>query len=202
MYSILDENNVANNVDCIRLLAIPGSLRRASQNRGLLRAAQESSPSNVEVELFDLGQIPLYNGDVESEGQPAPVQEFHQAILRADALLIATPQYNGSVPGVLKNALDWASRPRSESVLRHKPVALLGVSPGRSGTANAQAHLEVVLSATGSPVLPTPRIYLSARDTHFGPDGNLLKAETRNPVRALVEALANWIISLQGRAAA
>lgn len=184
------------------MLAISGSLRSASQNRGLLRAAQESAPSNVKIELFDLGQIPLYSADVETEGQPATVQEFSHAILRADALMLATPEYNGSVPGVVKNALDWASRPRSESVLRHKPVALLGASPGRSGTANAQAHLEVVLRATGSPVLTTPRIYLSARDTRFGPDGDLLKVETRDQVRGLVEALANWVILLQGRAAA
>src|SRR5687767_4059968 len=102
-----------------RILGIPGSLRRASYNRGLLRAARQDAPEGVEISEFDLLLIPPYNGDVEAEGDPPPVRELKERIRRADALLIAAPEYNYSIPGVLKNAIDWASRPPQDSPLRH-----------------------------------------------------------------------------------
>ncbi len=176
-----------------RILAIPGSLREASQNRGLLRAAREVAPPGVEIELFHLGRIPLYDGDVESQGYPEAVRELHEAIRRADALLVATPEYNGSIPGVLKNALDWASRPRSSSALRHKPVALMGASAGRSRTANAQAHLRGVFDHTGSPLLSEPRVLVSGASGAFDADGNLLDPDVREQVRELVQALVDWV---------
>lgn len=138
----------------VRALAIPGSLRMASRNRGLLRAV---------AELFGLRDIPLYDGDVEARGYPEPVRRLQDAIRRADALLIATPEYNGSIPGVLENAIDWASRPRSDSALRYKPVAIMGASPGRSRTANAHADLRRVLGATGSSVLDGPAMMVGGR---------------------------------------
>ena len=177
----------------LRVLAVPGSLRAHSQNRGLLRAARELAPPGVEVELFDLGRVPLYDGDVEAQGYPEPVRQLQDALRRADALLVATPEYNGSIPGVLKNAIDWASRPRSDSALRYKPVALLGASPGRSRTANAQADLRRVFEVTGSPVLPEPRVMLSGTGGQFDAEGNLLDADARERVRGLVLALVEWV---------
>ena len=116
-----------------RLLGIPGSLRTGSYNRALLRAAAEVLPPGVGLDLLPLNDIPPYNADVQSEGDPAPVEELKRRIEAADALLIATPEYNYSIPGVLKNALDWASRPAKTSCLRKKPVGIIGASGGESG---------------------------------------------------------------------
>ncbi|MDP9353664.1 MAG: NAD(P)H-dependent oxidoreductase [Chloroflexota bacterium] len=180
--------------DRIRVLAIPGSLRRASRNRGLLWAASDVAPSFIEVELFDLHNVPLYNGDVESKGIPSAVAAFQQAIRTADALLISTPEYNGAVPGVLKNALDWASRPHRDSALLLKPVAVVGASPGKTRSANAQAQVRAVLEATGSLVLPEPRLAIAGTAGEFDGDGSVVDAELRSEVAKLVEALAAWAV--------
>lgn len=124
----------------VRFLGFAGSLRGASYNRGLLRAAAELAPAGIIVEVFDLSDLPFYNQDVEDAGEPAAVVAFKQAIARADALLVATPEYNHGVPGVLKNAIDWASRPRVTSPLRDRAVAVMGASPGHGSTARAQAQ--------------------------------------------------------------
>ncbi len=124
-----------------RILAIAGSLRQGSYNRGLLRAAQEVAPGWVEVQFFDIGQLPFFNEDVEAAGDPEPVRRLKGAIATSNAVLIATPEYNGTVPGVLANAIDWVSRPTGRSVLRNKPVAIMGAVLGGSGSANAQADL-------------------------------------------------------------
>ena len=121
-----------------QILGIAGSLRLASYNRGLIRAAQQVAPDGVEIAAFDLLPIPLYNADVEAEGAPAPVRDLKERIRAADALLIATPEYNYSIPGVQKNAIDWASRPPQDSPLRHKPIGLMGASPGGFGTVRSQ----------------------------------------------------------------
>src|SRR6266704_3391003 len=123
-----------------RILAVAGSLRQGSYNRGLLRTAQEVAPEWVEVRFFDIGQLPFFNEDVEAAGDPEPVRRFKDAIAASNAVLIATPEYNGAVPGVLANAIDWASRPSGRSVLRNKPVAIMGAVQGKSGSANAQAR--------------------------------------------------------------
>lgn len=188
--------------DKIRVLAIPGSLRRASRNRGLLRAASDVAPSFIEVRLYDLRDVPLYNGDVESEGNPAAVQELQQAIRAADALLISTPEYNGAVPGVLKNALDWASRPHRDSSLLLKPVAIVGVSPGKTRSANAQAQVRAVLEATGSLVLPELGLAIAGTAGEFDGDGSVVDAELRSEVATLVEALAAWAVLSRERVAA
>ena len=121
----------------LTILAIPGSLRARSLNRAALRAAQTLTPPGVTLELVELADIPLYNGDIDNDGGPAPVRAFKQRITAADGLLIATPEYNYSIPGVLKNAIDWASRPAYKSPLAGKPVAMFGAAGGFVGGARA-----------------------------------------------------------------
>jgi chromate reductase, NAD(P)H dehydrogenase (quinone) len=183
--------------DTVSILGVAGSLRRASFNRGLIRAAVEVAPPGTSVTSWDLGEIPLFNADVEAVGDPPPVAAFKQAIARADALVIATPEYNHCIPGVLKNAIDWASRPARRSVLTDKPVAVLGASTGRGGTARAQAHLRDGLAYTNGFVLPLPEVLIDGATSKFDDDGNLIDAATRNDVRDLLVALAAWTRRLQ-----
>jgi chromate reductase len=190
------------NVDEIRVLGFAGSLRRASYNRGLIRAAVESAPSGIIVEGFDLEGIPLYNQDVEDAGEPAPVVALKAAMARADALLVATPEYNHGVPGVLKNAIDWASRPRATSPLKDKPVAIMGASPGRGSTARAQAQLREAFVFTGACVMPLPELMVAAAAEHFDGDGNLIDAAVRSRLVELIEALRVWTVRIDIRRAA
>jgi chromate reductase len=176
----------------LQFLGIAGSLRRASMNRGLIRAAIEVAPRGTTVDAWDIADIPLFNADVEAQGEPAPVAAFKQAIATADALLIATPEYNHCVPGVLKNAIDWASRPARQSVLTNKPVAVMGASTGRGGTARAQAHLRDGLAYTNGLVLPLPEVLVDLGAGKFDGDGNLLDEGTRDEVRDLLVSLAAW----------
>src|SRR5262245_60268308 len=119
----------------VRVLGIAGSLRRGSFNRSLLAAAVELAPEELEIRVFEgLGEIPLYDADVEAAGEPPPVVALKTAISESDALLIATPEYNHSIPGLLKNAIDWASRPAGRSVLNGKPVGMIGATPGLGAT--------------------------------------------------------------------
>jgi chromate reductase len=143
----------------LRILGIPGSLRRESYNRGLLLAAQELAPPGVELELYEVRELPLYDEDLERTGPPDQVLHFKQAIARADALLIATPEYNWSVPGPLKNAIDWASRPPATSPLRRKPVALMGASTGISGTIRAQLALRQIFAVDRVVCAPEARSF-------------------------------------------
>lgn len=172
---------------------IAGSLRRGSFNRSLLRAAQELAPADVEIRIFDrLSEIPLYNQDVEAEGDPEPVQALKRAIAEADALLIATPEYNHGVPGVLKNAIDWASRPPRRAVLAGKPAALFGASPGVTGTARAQSQLRQAFVFTDTPVLPQPEILVYRAHEKFDAEGRLTDEKTREFVGRLLVQLADW----------
>src|SRR5882672_4988864 len=134
----------------LSVLGIAGSLRAASFNRSLLRAAQELAPAGMTITAFDLAPIPLYNADVEATGDPEPVAALKSAIRQADALLIATPEYNFGVPGVLKNAIDWASRPPRGSAMQGKPVAIMGATPGGWGTARSQMQLRQAFVFTQS----------------------------------------------------
>ena len=174
----------------IRILGIAGSLSQHSFNRGLLRAAQEASPGGVEFDVFDLSDVPLYNAD--SAGPPQPVAALQTAVRGADALLIATPEYNTSMSGVLKNAIDWASQPFPDHVLRDKPVALMGASPGRFGTARAQSDVRSVLTALGCYVLPKPRLQVGGAGEKFSVEGDLQDETVRQQLRALLEALVEW----------
>ena len=189
-------------MDQLRILGIAGSLRRASYNRGLVRAAVDLAPSGVVVEPFELEAIPLYNQDVEDAGEPASVVAFKSAIARADALLVATPEYNHGVSGVLKNALDWASRPRATSPLRDKSVAVMGASPGKGATARAQAQLRDAFVFTGACVMPQPELLVGGAAAHFDEDGNLTDPNIRASLAEVIEALARWTMRIDVRRAA
>jgi chromate reductase, NAD(P)H dehydrogenase (quinone) len=175
-----------------RILGIAGSLRQGSYNRALLGAAQELAPEGVDIQAFDIAPIPLFNEDVEAEGDPDPVRDLKAAIRDADALLIVTPEYNYSIPGVLKNAIDWASRPGGNSVLKGKPIAIMGASSGHFGTARAQLALRQVFVTTDSFTLPKPEVMVFRAASRFDASGNLTDEETRELVRNLVEALVAW----------
>ncbi|XXF79534.1 NAD(P)H-dependent oxidoreductase [Myxococcaceae bacterium GXIMD 01537] len=178
----------------LKLLGIAGSLRRQSFNRFLLEAVREELPPNVSLTLFDrLGDVPLYNADVEAQGVPEPVAALREAIRAADGLLIATPEYNYSVPGVLKNALDWASRPPATSALRGKPVGIIGASMGMSGTMRAQYHLRQVFVFTNSPVMPQPEVILARAQERFDAEGRLTDASTRELLRKFGISFEEWV---------
>jgi chromate reductase len=176
----------------LRFLGFAGSLRRASYNRGLIRAAAELAPAGITVATFDLGDVPLYNQDVEDAGEPAAVVAFKQALAQADALLVATPEYNHGVPGVLKNAIDWASRPRVTSPLLDKAVAVTGASPGRGSTARAQAQLRDAFVFTGACVMPLPELLVGNAGENFDRDGNLTDPAVRAALSELIAALGAW----------
>ena len=180
-----------------RILALAGSLRQGSYNRGLLHAAGELAPDWVKVQFFDIGTLPFFNEDLEAAGDPEAVRHFKEAIIRANAILIATPEYNGAVPGVLANAIDWASRPTGRSVLRNKAVAVMGAVLGRSGSANAQAALRGVLSRVGAIVVPDPQVLVPHASKLFDEQVNLRDEDTREEVRQLVEAVAHWCRRVQ-----
>ena len=184
----------------LTFLGIAGSLRRGSYNRGLIRAAVDLASADIRVLPYDLADIPMYNGDVEALGDPEPVTRFKAAIAASDALLIATPEYNHCVPGVLKNAIDWASRPARASVLTGKPVAIMGASTGRGGTARAQAHLRDGLAYTNGFVLPLPEVLVTLAADRFDEDGQLIDAETREEVGDLLKSLAAWVRRLAASA--
>lgn len=180
----------------LRILGIAGSLRRDSYNRRLLQTAQARAPANVEIKLDDLlGELPLFNEDLEQPATalPAVVRQFHQQVADADGLLIATPEYNQSLPGVLKNALDWLSRPLPDEVLIGKPVALIGVSGGRWGTRLAQSALRHTLNATESLVMPSPALYVREVETLFDSEGLLSDRDTLDALRTVLDALGAWI---------
>jgi chromate reductase, NAD(P)H dehydrogenase (quinone) len=185
----------------IKILGIPGSLRQHSYNRGMIRAAQEVAPEGVEVTMYLLHDIPFYNADVEEIGDPDAVKRFKDAIREADALLISTPQYNRSVPGVLKNAIDWASRKPREatgneprrSVLEDKPIAIVGITPGKSLTEPAQIDLRKILTATHARLMPEPEVKLGAADDRFADNPELPDEETRRIVREVLDALVDFV---------
>jgi chromate reductase len=177
----------------LRVCGVAGSLRRGSYNRALLRAAVGLAPDGLEIVVFDrLREIPPYDADVEAAGDPEPVTAFKGAIRAADALLVVTPEYNYSVPGVLKNAIDWASRPPNDSVLQGKPAAIMGATPGRTGTARAQLALRQSFVFTQTRVLPGPEVLVAEAQRKFAEDGTLGDEATRRFVRDLLERLAWW----------
>jgi chromate reductase, NAD(P)H dehydrogenase (quinone) len=177
----------------IRVVAIAGSLREASYNRGLLRAAQDVAPRGLTITIRDLAPIPLYNADVEAQGDPQPVAELKSAVREADALLIAVPEYNYGVSGVLKNTIDWLSRPPESSVLHSKPAALMGASPAMTGTARAQLQLRQAFVYTQTPVMPPPpEILVAHAQERFDARGELTDEDTRAHLRKLLDALMAW----------
>jgi chromate reductase len=177
--------------ETLRILGIAGSLRRASFNRGLLRAAVEQAPAGAVIETFDLAPIPMYNDDVRVQGFPPPVAEFRKRVADAHAVLIASPENNYSVPSVLKNAIDWASRPPDQP-WRHKPIAIMGASNGGFGTVRGQLALRVVFSAVESFVMIKPELFVSRAQDLTDADGNLTDPAMRAKVKSHVEALVEW----------
>jgi chromate reductase len=173
----------------MKVLAISGSLRHGSYNTMVLRAAEELFPNDVEFELYDgLKEIPPYDEDDDGDDAPVAVQRFRSAVAGADVVLFATPEYNSSVPGQLKNALDWASRPIATNVLRNKPAAVVGASAGAFGAVWAQAELRKVLAATGSRVVDGEVAFGHAHQ-RFDAEGNLLDDGLREQLREVVEGL-------------
>lgn len=174
-----------------RLLAIAGSLREGSYNRALLRAVRELASGDAEVRIDrTLGEIPLFDEDRE-EPAPTAVAELRRRIREADLVLFASPEYNHSIPGVLKNAVDWASRPAGESgesVLADKPVAVIGASPSRRGAAEAQKDLRKVLRSCGADVLDV-ELAVSRAHRRFDDDGNLIDDETRDELAGVLQRL-------------
>jgi len=181
----------------LSILGIAGSLRRDSYNRGLLRAAQELAPEGATIETFDeLDQIPLFNQD--HEQNPAPkVTELKQRIRHADAILIVTPEYNYSVPGVLKNAIDAASRPYGDSAWSGKPVAIMGASVGAIGTARAQYHLRQMFVFLNMYAVNQPEVMLANAHQHFDEHGTLTDETAKKLIRQLLQELVNWTRKLQ-----
>jgi chromate reductase len=178
----------------LRVCGLVGSLRRGSMNRGLMRAAEEMAPEvGMGIRVFDrLGEVPPYNADVDAEGSPEPVAALKAAIADAGALLIATPEYNYSIPGVLKNAIDWASRPPQGSPLKGKPVAIIGASGGIGGTMRAQYHLRQMFVFTQTYALLQPEVIIPRAAERFDAEGRLADESTRALIRKQLVALVEW----------
>lgn len=176
----------------MKILGISGSLRRNSYNTALLRAGAELVGSDVELELWDgLKAVPPYDEDDDTDEAPAAVARVRAAVARADAVLFATPEYNSSVPGQLKNAIDWLSRPLATNPLRNKPVAVVGASSGMFGAVWAQAELRKVLAATGARVLEgEDAVGVTHAPSRFDGEGRLLDDEIRDRLRELLDELA------------
>ena len=175
----------------LHILGFAGSLRQGSYNRALPRAAKELAPEGMVIDIFDLTPIPLYNADVEAQGDPEAVAAFKVAIRRADALLIACPEYNHGVPGVLKNAIDWASRPPRSAALDRKPLALMRASPGMTGSARGQSQLRQAFVFTNSYALPQPEMLVARAQEKFDGQGVLTDERTRDFLRQVLGALPN-----------
>lgn len=176
----------------LHIVGISGSLRAASLNTGLLRAAQKALPAGVTMEIAPLDAIPFYNGDIDGPEQPEPVRALKATIARADGLLIACPEYNYSFTAVLKNTLDWASRPHADSPLHKLPVALMGVG-GRFGTVRAQLQLRQVLFATRAQVMPAPELMLGMARDKFDAMGNLTDAGVGHELETFLESFVAWV---------
>lgn len=181
----------------VKVLGFAGSLRKDSYNKAALRAAAELLPSGMALEICDLAAIPLFNEDVERAGVPEAVLEFKGRITAADALLIATPEYNYSLPGVLKNALDWASRPPGLSALTGKPLAIMGASIGYFGTMRAQYHLRQVCVVLNMYPLNGPEVFIPGASSKFDEAGRLTDATARDAIGELLQALQEWTIRLR-----
>jgi chromate reductase len=182
----------------VHVLGFAGSLRRGSFNRSLLRAAQELAPDDMTIGLFDLIDVPLYNADVEADGDPGAVAELKQAIRASDGVLMATPEYNHGVPGVMKNSVDWASRPPGAAPLGGKPVAIMGASPGITGSARGQSQLRQAFEFTNSFAMPQPELLVFKAHEKFDAEGRLIDEATRQHLQRFLTSFGAWIRRLRG----
>ncbi len=185
-------------VEKIKVLAFAGSLRTGSYNKALIRAAMDVAPENVAIEVFDLEGIPPFNQEFEAN-PPQKVAEFKEKIKNADALLIATPEYNYSIPGVLKNAIDWASRPKAETPLEGKPVAIMSASTGRLGGARAQYHLRQSFIFLNMHPVNRPEVMLSDAAYNVDANGKVTNEQTRQLIKQLLDSLVSWTNRLKGK---
>lgn len=182
--------------DVITILGIAGSLRRASYNRAALRAAQKLAPEGAKIEIFEIDGIPGFSEDDEMN-PPAKVVALKNRIRAADAILFATPEYNYSIPGVLKNAIDWASRPYGDSAWDGKPAAIMGASVGFTGTARAQYHLRQSFVFLNIHPLNRPEVMIANAADKFDADGVLLDGKARDLIRELLQNLVDWARQLR-----
>ena len=178
------------------ILGIAGSLRQGSYNRAALRVAQQVAPTGTTIELFDLDGIPPFNQDLE-QAVPEKVTQFKARIRAADAILFSTAEYNYSIPGVLKNAIDWASRPHGASAWKGKPAAIMGASAGTQGTSRAQYHLRQVFIFLDMMALVQPEVMIANAHEKFDASGNLTDEKTRGYIKKLIEALVAWTHRLE-----
>lgn len=179
--------------DTLEVLGFAGSLRQGSLNRALLRAAAARAPAGLRIAPFELDAVPLYNGDVEARGEPPGVAAFKAAIQRADGVLMVTPEYNHGVPGVMKNAVDWASRPARGAPLGGKPVGIIGASPGITGTARGQSQLRQAFEFTNSHCMGQPELLVFRAHEKFDAAGELTDAKTAEMLVKYLEAFRDWI---------
>jgi len=177
----------------LRVVGIAGSLRRGSLNQALLQAAVELAPVALEIVPHGLAELPLYNTDLEAGAVPRAVYGLRVAVMQADAVLIATPEYNHGVPGVLKNAIDWLSRPPADSALNGKPCGIIGASPGMTGTARAQAQLRQAFVFTNTYAMLRPEVLVARANTKFDDGGRLTDDGTRNHLSVFLNEFVKWI---------
>jgi len=179
----------------VHILGFAGSLRKDSYNKALLRAAAELMPKNAVFETFDLKGIPPFNQDLEIR-PPKKVKDFKSRIKKADAILIATPEYNYSIPGVLKNSIDWASRPYPDNAFHDKPVAIMGASTGMLGTARAQYHLRQCFVFLNMHAVNEPEVMVSHAQEKIGANGRLKDEKTRRLIAGLIESLITLTVRM------
>jgi len=190
---MLRENAVNNK---ITILGFAGSLRKGSYNKSLLKASGGLVPDNSVLETFDLEGIPPFNMDFE-QSMPERVKEFKRKIKDADAILIVTPEHNYSIPGILKNAIDWASRPYGDNAFEGKPAAIMSASPGTLGGARAQYHLRQIMVFLNMFPLNKPEIFVTFCSQKFDDKGNLTDEKTKEYIKGMLDALVSWTKKLK-----
>jgi chromate reductase len=176
-----------------RVVAFAGSLRKGSFNRALIRSAQELAPEGMTIEPIEIGDLPFYNADVEAQGDPPAVERFKASLRGADGILIATPEYNDGIPGVLSTAIDWGSRLPGRAPLAGKPVAIMGASPSQIGTARAQLHLRQLLNHVHARVLPPPELLVAKAHERFDSNLKLTDESTRKVLGDLLQRFTSLL---------
>jgi chromate reductase len=185
-------------METVKILGFVGSLRKRSYNKTLMRTAVKLAPEDAAIEVFDLEGIPPFNQDLERQ-PPQVVKEFKAKIRKADAILIASPEYNYSVPGVLKNAIDWASRPYGDNAFEEKPVAIMSASIGTLGGARAQYHLRQSFVFLNMHPLNHPEVMMPFAEDNVDAEGNVTNEQTKQLIRELLEALVRWTRKLKAQ---
>ncbi|AXF55632.1 NADPH-dependent FMN reductase [Salicibibacter kimchii] len=176
-----------------RIIGISGSLRKDSFNRHVLAAATEFTETDVTLHTYDLAAIPLFNGDLEDGGDPASVADFKRAIAESDGLFIVTPEYHHGMPGVLKNAIDWAGSDANHNVLKDMPAAMIGASPTMFGTAFSQQQLKQSLVAAGASVMQQPSVFIAHANKKIDENGVITNEDTKAMITSSLRAFSEWI---------